>query len=114
MVAHSLTLLQDEDEREDDAEPEAWASMVGHQVVEAEESDLPFASMAAHQSFIPEWREEGAVSSGVSHQLLDQREMEEDAILEQEVPEKREENVEEDAVFEPFVSVANQIPETER
>merc|ERR1719430_2406369 len=53
------------------------------------------------------------VSSGVSHQLLNQREMEEDGILEQEVPEKWEENVEEDAVVEPFVSVANQIPETE-
>merc|ERR550519_2995243 len=114
MVAHSLNLFQDEDEREDDAEPEAWASMVVHQVAEAEESDLPFASMAAHRSFIPEWREEGMVSSGVSHQLLDQREMEEDGILEQEVPEKWEENVEEDAAFEPFVSVANQIPETER
>merc|ERR1719341_2700547 len=115
MVAHSLTLFQDEDakpEREDDAEPEAWTSMVGHQVVEAEESDLPFASMAAHQSFIPEWREEGTVSSGVSHQLFNQ-EMEEDGILEQEVPEKWEGNVEEDAAFEPFVSVGNQIPETE-
>merc|ERR1712037_811066 len=43
--------------------------------------------------------EEGTVSSGVSHQLLNQREMEGD--------------VEEDAVFEPFVSVANQIPEAE-
>merc|ERR1719384_2244175 len=114
MVAHSLTLLQDEDEREDDAEPEAWASMVGHQVVEAKESDLPFASMAAHRSFIPEWREEGKVSSGVSHQLLNQREMEEDGVVEQEVPVSWEENVEEDAVFEPFVSVASQIPEAER
>merc|ERR1719430_1845271 len=114
MVAHSLNLLQDKDakpEREDDAEPEAWASMLVHQVVEAEESDLPFASMAAHQSFIPEWREVGTVSSGVSHQLLDQREMEEDGILEQEVPEKWEENLEEDAAF---VSVGNQIPEAER
>merc|ERR1719384_2892998 len=114
MVAHSLTLLQDEDEREDDAEPEAWTSMVGHQVVGAEESDLPFASMAAHRSFIPEWREEGTVSSGVSHQLLNQREMEEDGVVEQEVPEKWEENLEEDAAFEPFVSVGNQIPEAER
>merc|ERR1719237_761101 len=63
-------------EREDYAEPEAWASMVGHQVVGAEESDLPFTSMAAHQSFIPEWIEEGTVISGVSHQLLNQGEME--------------------------------------
>merc|ERR1719384_35143 len=114
MVAHSLTLLQDEDEREDDAEPEAWTSMVGHQVVGAEESDLPFASMAAHRSFIPEWREEGTVSSGVSHQLLNQREMEEDGVVEQEVPVSWEENLEEDAAFEPFVSVGNQIPEAER
>merc|ERR1719209_1179259 len=68
--------------------------------------------MAAHQSFIPEWREEGTVSSGVSHQLLNQREVEEDGILE--VPEKWEENVEEDAAFEPFVPVGNQIPEAER
>merc|ERR1719237_1900540 len=118
MVAHSLNLIhQDEDvkrEREDCAEPEAWASMVGHQVVGAEESDLPFASMASHQSFIPEWIEEGTVSSGVSHQLLNQGEMEEDAILEQDVPGKWEENVQEDAVFEPFVSVADQIPIAER
>merc|ERR1719209_2286120 len=68
--------------------------------------------MAAHQSFIPEWREEGTVSSGVSHQLLNQREVEEDGILE--VPEKREENVQEDAAFESVVSVGNQIPVTER
>merc|ERR1740123_2175376 len=117
MVANSLNLLQDEDakpEREDHAEPEAWVSMVGHQVVGAEESDLPFASMAAHQSFVPEWREEGTVSSGVSHQLLNHREMEEEGVLKQDVPEKWEENVEEDAVFEPFVSLANQIPVAER
>merc|ERR1719184_269868 len=103
-------------EREDMdyAEPEAWVSMVGHQVVGAEESDLPYASMAAHWSFIPEWKEEGTVSSGVSHQLLNQREMEEDDILKQNVPEKREETVHEDAVFEPFVPVPNQIPEAER
>merc|ERR1719209_1928644 len=68
--------------------------------------------MAAHQSFIPEWREEGTGSSGVSHQLLNQREVEEDGILE--VPEKREENVQEDAAFESVVSVGNQIPVTER
>merc|ERR1719275_170000 len=110
MVAHSLNLIhQDKDgkpEREDYAQPEAWASMVGHQVVGAEESDLPFVSMAAHQSFVPEWIEEGTVSSGVSHQLLNQGEMEEDAILEQDVSGKWEENVQEDAVFEPFVSVS--------
>merc|ERR550532_3434879 len=118
MVAHSLNLVhQDKDvkhEREEYAEPEAWASMVGHQVVGAEESDLPFVSMAAHQSYIPEWIEEGTVSSGVSHQLLKQGEMEEDAILEQDVPGKWEENVQGDAVFEPSVSVANQIPVAER
>merc|ERR1719184_485840 len=103
-------------EREDMdyAEPEAWVSMVGHQVVGAEESDLPYASMAAHWAFVPEWKEEGTVSSGVSHQLLNQREMEEDDILKQNVPEKREETVNEDAVFEPFVPVPNQIPEAER
>merc|ERR1712037_684364 len=81
--------------REDYAEPEAWASMVGHQVVGAEAPDLPFTSMAAHQSFIPEWIEEGTVISGVSHQLLNQGEMEEDA------------------VFEPFISAADQIPVAE-
>merc|ERR550532_1440304 len=117
MVAHSLNLVhQDKDvkhEREEYAEPEAWASMVGHQVVGAEESDLPFVSMAAHQSFIPEWIEEGTVSSGVSHQLLNQGEMEADAILEQDVPGKWEENVQEDAVFEPFISAADQIPVAE-
>merc|ERR550539_1699896 len=118
MVSHSLNLIhQDEDfkpEREDYAEPEAWLSMVGHQVLGAEESDLPFASMAAHQSFIPEWREEGTVSSSVSHQLLNQGEMEEDVIIEQDVPENREENVQEDAAFESVVSVGNQIPVAER
>ena len=117
MVAHSLSLIhQDEDvkpEREDYAEPEAWASMVGHQVVGAEESDLPFVSMAAHQSFVPEWIEEGTVISGVSHQLLNQGEMEEDAVIEQDVPRKWEENVQEDAVFEPFISAADQIPVAE-
>merc|ERR1719458_1805897 len=117
MVAHSLNLIhQDEDvkpEREDCAEPEAWASMVGHQVVGAEESDLPFVSMAAHQSFVPEWIEEGTVSSGVSHQLLNQGEMVEDAFLKQDVPGKWEENVREDAVFEPFISAADQIPVAE-
>merc|ERR1719391_40437 len=89
-------------------------SMVGHQVVEAEEPDLPYASMAAHWSFVPEWKEEGTVSSGVSHQLLNQHDMEEDDILKQNVPEKWEENVQEDAVFEPFVSMSNQIPVAER
>merc|ERR1719398_252176 len=120
MVAHSLNLVhQDKDvkrEREEYAQrpcPEAWASMVGHQVVGAEESDLPFVSMAAHQSFIPEWIEEGTVISGVSHQLPNQGEMEADAILEQDVPGKWEENVQEDAVFEPFISAADQIPVTE-
>merc|ERR1719458_1020645 len=117
MVAHSLNLIhQDEDvkpEREDYAQPEAWASMVGHQVVGAEESDLPFTSMAAHQSFIPGWIEEGTVISGVSHQLLNQGEMEEDAILKHDVPRKWEENVQEDAVFEPFISAADQIPVAE-
>merc|ERR1719295_1785355 len=62
-------------------------SMVGHQVVEAEESDLPYASMAAHWSLVPEWKEEGTVSSGLSHQLLDQHDMEEDNIPKQSVPE---------------------------
>merc|ERR1712037_331713 len=103
-----------ESKREEYGEPEAWASMVGHQVVGAEAPDLPFTSMAAHQPFIPEWIEEGTVISGVSHQLLNQGEMEADAILEQDVPGKWEENVQEDAVFEPFVSVANQIPVAER
>merc|ERR1719370_2052238 len=74
--------------------------MVGHHVVGTEESDLPFASMAAHCSFIPEWKEEGIVSSGVSHQLLNQC--------------KWEENVHEDEVFEPLVSLPNQIPGAER
>merc|ERR1719193_3057311 len=103
-----------EREDKDYAEPEAWVSMVGHQVVGAEESDLPYASMAAHWAFIPEWKEEGTVSSGVSHQLLNQREMEEDDILKQNVPEKREETVHKGAVFEPFVSMPNQIPVAER
>merc|ERR1712130_588238 len=39
---------------------------------------------------------------------------EEDDILKQNVPEKWEENVQEDAVFEPFVSLSNQIPVAER
>merc|ERR1712130_849633 len=95
-------------EREDYTEQEAWASMVGHQVVGVEESDLPFASMAAHHSHIPEWKEEGTVSSGVSHQVVNQHEIEEEY-----VPEKWEENVEEDAVFEPFISASNQIPVAE-
>jgi len=119
MVAHSINLIQEEDtkpEKEDYAEPEeVWTSMVGHQVVGTEESDLPHASMAAHCSFIPEWKEEGIVSSGVSHQLLNQCKWEEeDDILKQNVPEKWEENVHEDEVFEPLVSLPNQIPGAER
>merc|ERR1712222_193307 len=71
--------------------------------------------MAAHRSFIPEWKEEGIVSSGVSHQLLNQCKWEEeDDILKQNVPEKWEENVHEDEVFEPLVSLPNQIPGAER
>merc|ERR1712130_343813 len=95
-------------EREDYTEQEAWASMVGHQVVGVEESDLPFASMAAHHYHNQEWKEEGTVSSGVSHQVVNQHEIEEEY-----VPEKWEENVEEDAVFEPFISASNQIPVAE-
>merc|ERR1719239_1967866 len=114
MVAHSLNLLQEEDakpEKEDYAEPEeGWASMVGHQVVGTEESDLPYASMAAHCSFIPEWKEEGIVSSGVPHQLFNQHEREEEDVPKQNGPEKWEENVREDEVFEPLVSLPNQIP----
>merc|ERR1712210_374090 len=45
--------------------------------------------------------------------LLNQGEMEEDAVIEQDVPRKWEENVQEDAVFEPFISAANQIPVAE-
>merc|ERR1719234_1726966 len=66
--------------------------MVGHQVVVGleEESDLPYyASMAAHCSFVPEWTDEGIVSSGVSHQLLNQCKMEdEEDVLKQNVPAK--------------------------
>merc|ERR1719391_1585915 len=89
-------------------------SMVGHQIVEAEEPDFLYASMAAHWSLIPEWKEEGTVSSGVSHQLLNQHDREEDDIPKQNVPEKWEDDVQEDAVFEPFVSRPNQIPVEER
>merc|ERR1719234_467855 len=58
-----------------------------------EESDLPYyASMAAHCSSVPEWREEGTVSSGVSHQLLNQQErVDEEDVLKQNVPAKWEE-----------------------
>merc|ERR1719356_612755 len=70
--------------------------------------------MAAHWSLIPEWKEEGTVSSGVSHQLLNQHEIEEDDIPKQNVPKKWEDNVQEDALFEPFVSRLNQIPVAER
>merc|ERR1719193_1704573 len=113
MVAHSINLIQEEEakpEKEDYAEPEeVWASMVGHQVVGTEELDLPFASMAAHCSFVPEWKEEGTISSGVSHQLLNQQhEREEEDILKQNVPEKWEENAQEDVVFEPLASLPNQ------
>jgi len=89
-------------------------SMVGHAIVEAEEPNFPCASMTALWSLIPEWKEEGTVSSGVSHQLLNHHEMEEDDIPKQNVPEKWEDNVQEDAVFEPFVSMPNQIPVAER
>merc|ERR1712010_309034 len=40
-------------------------------------------------------------------------EMEEDAVIEQDVPRKWEENVQEDAMFEPFISAADQIPVAE-
>merc|ERR1719234_781101 len=97
MVAHSINLLQEEldatpEKKEDCVEPEGWASMVGHQVVVGveEESDLPyFVSMAAHCSFVPEWTEEGIVSSSVSHQLLNQSErVDEEDVLKQNVPAK--------------------------
>merc|ERR1712181_216657 len=99
MVAHSINLLQEEGakpEKEDCVEPEeAWPSMVGHQVVVGveEESVLPYyASMAAHCSFDPEWKEEGIVSSGVSHQLINHCErVDEEEILKQNVPAKWEE-----------------------
>merc|ERR1719239_1413282 len=118
MVAHSINLIQEEDtkpEKVDFAEPEeVWTSMVGHHVVGTEESDLPFASMAAHCSFVPEWKEEGIVSSGVSHQLLNQCEREEENVPKQNVSEKWAENAQEDEVFEPLVSLPNQIPGAER
>merc|ERR1712083_460116 len=66
-------------------------TMVGHQVVEAEEPCQPFTSMAAHCSLVPEWKEEGIVSSGVSHQLLNHSTRED--IINQNVPEKCEENL---------------------
>merc|ERR1719400_1849993 len=72
MVGPSLNLLLMEATKpEEEAETcTSTITMVGHQVVESEESCHPFTSMAAHCSIVPEWKEEGIVSSGVSHQLL--------------------------------------------
>merc|ERR1719192_786230 len=97
MVAPSLNLLvkeatKPEEEAETCTSMVSTITMVGHQVVESEESCHPFTSMAAHCSLVPEWKEEGIVSSGVSHQLLNHSAEEED-IINQNVPEKYEENL---------------------
>merc|ERR1712088_810110 len=68
-------------------------TMVGHQVVEPEESGHPYTSMTTHCSLVPEWTEDGIVSSGVSHQLLNHSASEEEDIINQNVPEKCEENL---------------------
>merc|ERR1712083_683749 len=95
MVAPSLNLLLEAAKPEKEAETctsmVSTITMVGHQVVEAEESCHPYTSMAAHCSLVPEWKEEGIVSSGVSHQLLNHSTRED--IINQNVPEKCEENL---------------------
>merc|ERR1719192_218522 len=98
MVAPSLNLLvkeatKPEKEAETCTSMVSNITMVGHQVVEAEEPCQPFTSMAAHCSLVPEWKEEGIVSSGVSHQLLNHSAREEEDIINQNVPEKCEENL---------------------
>merc|ERR1719266_2721694 len=98
MVAPSLNLLvmeatKPEEEAETCTSMVPTITMVGHQVVDAEESGHPYTSMAAHCSLVPEWTEEGIVSSGVSHQLLNHSMSEEEDIINQNVPEKCEENL---------------------
>merc|ERR1712218_485307 len=92
MVAQSLNLLvmeatKPEEEAETCTSMVPTITMVGHQVVEAEESGHPYTSMAAHCSLVPEWKEEGIVSSGVSHQLLNHSMREEDQKCEENLPE---------------------------
>merc|ERR1719219_2717753 len=92
MVGQSLNLLvmeatKPEKEAETCTSMVATTTMVGHQVVEAEESGHPYTSMAAHCSLVPEWKEEGIVSSGVSHQLLNHSMREEDQKCEENLPE---------------------------
>merc|ERR1719266_1704281 len=98
MVAPSLNLLvmeatKPEEEAETCTSMVSTITMVGHQVVEAEEPCHPYTSMAAHCSLVPEWKEDGIVSSGVSHQLLNHSMREEEDIINQNVPEKCEENL---------------------
>merc|ERR1712083_404910 len=96
MVAPSLNLLLEAAKPEKEAETctsmVSTITMVGHQVVDAEEPCHPYTSMAAHCSLVPEWKEEGIVSSGVSHQLLNHSTREEEGIINQNVSEKCEEN----------------------
>merc|ERR1712218_58047 len=92
MVAQSLNLLvmeatKPEEEAETCTSMVPTITMVGHQVVEAEESGHPYTSMAAHCSLVPEWKEEGIVSSGVSHQLLNHSMREEDQKCGENLPE---------------------------
>merc|ERR1719400_2255368 len=98
LVAPSLNLLvmeatKPEEEAETCTSIVSTITMVGHQVVESEEPCHPYTSMAAHCSLVPEWKEEGIVSSGVSHQLLKYSMREEEDIINQNVPEKCEENL---------------------
>merc|ERR1719266_3044355 len=95
LVAPSLNLLVMEATKpEEEAETcTSTTTMVGHQVVDAEEPCHPYTSMAAHCSLVPEWTEDGIVSSGVSHQLLNHSTREEEDVINQNVPEKCEENL---------------------